>query len=262
VPARAALRMGRGPGLVLGVRLAGATHAADGREALVQGAEAAICAAEAITVLGAPRIILRLGAAGDGRNGKRDPSRKYKNSHRRLPDERIRRSLRAGYLGAGAAGEKRPPDGGLQYPQSQISRFCLPAGSAPTAVRTASANVSRWTERTRAATGRLLDRRRVLDLGVKARCTRLLSLRASRYCHRSQHECRCRQSHREFSHQTSPACVECQNKRKALHVSDNTPHFRQVPGRWGGSIRRSRLQDLRSVMRREGGCLVVGPIID
>src|ERR1700758_4864870 len=68
---------------VLQVSLAGAAPAADRRQALLVGREAAIGAAvaEEAAVIGAPRIVLSFGATPDRRGGDDDPERNEQRPH-------------------------------------------------------------------------------------------------------------------------------------------------------------------------------------
>src|SRR5580704_15800988 len=80
--------------LICGVLLAGAADAADGRQALLEGGEAAIASAAgaAAAVDRAPRIVLRLGACAKRGNGNENSQREKQDSHDRLPSHCSARS--------------------------------------------------------------------------------------------------------------------------------------------------------------------------
>src|SRR6185437_10925173 len=80
--------MGAGRRHVLQISLAGAAAAADRRQALLIGGEAAIGAAvaEEFAVIGAPRIVLRFGAGRDRRGGDNDSERNEQRPHGGPPD--------------------------------------------------------------------------------------------------------------------------------------------------------------------------------
>jgi hypothetical protein len=87
----------------------------------------------------------------------------------------------------------------------------LVAPRAPAAVRPATADRSRRTVCTKTATRRLIDRRRVLDLGMKAARARCYRLCIGWNSHGPQHERRCRPGHREFLHQSLPLLAQRHN---------------------------------------------------
>src|ERR1700676_5100167 len=77
-------RRRRRGGMVPIIFLAEAADPADGRHALGKGCEAAIGAAEAVAVTGAPRIVLRFGARAERGCRGEQREREKRGSHRHL----------------------------------------------------------------------------------------------------------------------------------------------------------------------------------